>query len=58
MPSHSHAIKLDNGNDGGVAKNAGTGSSQSNDYTQYTGGNQAHNNMPPFLAINFIIKYK
>ena len=23
-----------------------------------TGGDVAHNNIPPFLAINFIIKYK
>jgi microcystin-dependent protein len=28
------------------------------DWLNTTGGNQSHNNIPPFLAINFIIKYK
>ena len=31
---------------------------QNNIYVDNTGGSEPHNNMPPFLAINFIIKYK
>ena len=33
------------------------GQTNSNE-SAYTGGDVAHNNIPPFLAINFIIKYK
>ena len=27
------------------------------DYTENTGGGQAHNNMPPYFTLNFIIRY-
>jgi len=59
MPSHSHSYTPGRaGNDtGGCAGLIGTSSvgSCAKD-TQSEGGDQAHNNMPPFLAVSFIIK--
>ncbi len=57
MPSHNHTI-------GGTAcKNSpcrahggGSGYSNLDDTGGYTGGNQPHNNMPPWYAINYIMK--
>ena len=57
MPSHSHGIKYqgrDKSGDGSEVSDL-TGTSAT-DSTQSTGGGQAHNNMPPFYTINFIIK--
>ena len=62
MPSHNHTLTS-------VVSMAGTkgnpnfvyngGNDKNADITlNKTGGDKAHNNMPPFLAINFIIKYK
>ena len=31
---------------------------QTSSYTQNTGGDEAHNTMHPFLAVNFIIRYE
>jgi len=57
MPSHTHdAVKdRDSGaGDGPYFKSDGqTGRT---DPTLATGGDEAHNNMPPFLALNYIIK--
>ncbi|MEL6986846.1 MAG: FG-GAP-like repeat-containing protein [Bacteroidota bacterium] len=57
MPAHSHGItyadrsKDGNGND--MSDLSGSGETGS---TNSVGGDQAHNNMPPFYTINFIIK--
>jgi microcystin-dependent protein len=60
MPSHNHII-------GGVYVSPGSPynffptdgytSSSSQYTTSYSGGNQPHNNMPPYLILNYIIKY-
>ena len=58
MPSHNHSIS-------GATNTSGSpmnitmmaiGINQTKS-TNETGGNQLHNNMPPYLAINYIIKY-
>lgn len=62
MPSHKHSIEVSKGGggpinpfpegiDGGPAVTV-----ESEDTIQNTGGDEAHNNIPPFLALNFIIK--
>ena len=57
MPSHSH--KLYEGQTGGSQAGPrwyGNASSSGNQI-ESTGGGTAHNNMPPYMALNYIIKY-
>ena len=57
MPSHNHSIKKQVDNNSGNKVSVGSGSSslfyQFDDTaeTNNTGGGQAHNNMPPYLAV-------
>ena len=53
MPAHSHEMDVDRASGGSqsVAGGRGTGTR-----TNATGGGQAHNNMPPWLALSYIIK--
>ncbi len=54
MPSHSHGIKFDQawsfGGTTSIATTSG-GPYGGNGYLYDSGGNQAHNNMPPYLAV-------
>jgi len=62
MPKHTHSLGVGGGNRG---DSPGSGNSEgwASNNTVFTevsstaGGDGAHNNMPPFYAINFIIKY-
>ncbi|BBB67809.1 hypothetical protein UNDYM_3556 [Undibacterium sp. YM2] len=62
MPFHTHSYGVGGGNGGG---NNGTGNSEgwsttSSAFTTWTGSaghNLAHNNIPPFYALTYIIKY-
>lgn len=63
MPSHTHATKLVNGSTAQANyayANAGTSSnsgfSSGADVGGATGGGGAHNNMPPYLTVNHIIR--
>jgi microcystin-dependent protein len=70
MPEHNHTFNVQSwgystaGNDRVLTNNNDKGTNEeisaSTGYPSIsnTGGNQSHNNIPPFLAINFIIKYK
>ena len=54
MPSHTHNYKLAYGvNDPAKGFNYGTNlaGTFSEDFSQAAGGNQAHNNMPPYIAV-------
>ena len=56
MPAHTHSMQVDT--TGGWAKSS-IGSGELNkrtDQTGSTGGNQAHENMPPFLVLAYIMK--
>lgn len=63
MPAHSHSLNIfvENygTNKGGIAPYSTVASNQPEcHYTpSTTGGSGAHNNMPPYLALYFIIKY-
>lgn len=60
MPSHTHVIQTDNNTGGGqfyVSENTDGGSSvASTAITNSAGSDTKHNNMPPYVTVNFIIK--
>ena len=51
MPSHTHTFGITNGNAGSAGGYAGQPVTF-NPETSATGGNAAHNNMPPYLAVH------
>lgn len=55
MPSHTHNFERDNGVSGtGIGGDAGV--TDSDDVIKPTGGDLPHNNEPPYVAVNYIIK--
>lgn len=68
MPAHTHTIGAASSNDEAAGSGLYTGvgrtfedrpivsTSGTPDATSSTGGGGAHNNMPPFLVVNFIVK--
>lgn len=61
MPVHGHNYTHESWIGGDGLKNGGghgqVGFNQKHDITAERGGNKPHNNMPPFLVLNYIIKY-
>lgn len=57
MPKHRHGIRTSNGS-GGQVDNMPWGAALATQTTntEYTGGGQAHNNMPPYIVTKYIIK--
>ncbi len=59
MPSHNHGVQINDATSAGPNRKPETAGIQ-NTYawpSDYTGGNQVHNNMQPYLTLNYIIKY-
>ena len=58
MPSHNHNYNtlIYGGNYGLRVNYGGFGSNLGIEQTEFTGGDQPHNNMQPFTSINYIIK--
>lgn len=58
IPSHDHKIFIDSAGTGGKWGPTGTVQQSTNTYTatDVTGGGEAHNNLQPFLVVNYIIK--
>ncbi len=54
MPSHTHQYAVNAG--GAGVSGTGTGT-PNNTNTTSTGGGEAHENMPPYLIVNYIIRY-
>ena len=62
MPRHKHDIEMTSGGVGYQIERVPFGNQSvwgnSNLPIKPTGGDKPHNNMPPYLVVNFIIKYK
>lgn len=62
MPNHAHTVSIFSGDPDTskpvVSDDNYTDSPDKTSSTSYVGGSEPHNNIPPYLAINFIIKYK
>lgn len=56
MPSHSHATGMSTGTGAGGAAARGTNTVVANANTNLIGGGGAHNNMPPYRRLAYIIK--
>lgn len=56
MPSHTHSVPSGANQTSTYQVNGGSSSQVAAQTTGSTGGDAAHENMPPFLAVNFMIK--
>lgn len=58
MPSHTHSFSRSSGNNMNyvLTTNGARASNPTDSIGGYTGGSQPHNNMPPYQAVNYIIK--
>ena len=56
LASHNHSGSMSVAGGGGSHSGSGANHGNSNN-TSESGGNQPHNNMPPFITINYIIKF-
>lgn len=61
MPEHGHKYNTNwtgNGDQFANVSKVATLNNESNVMTEYTGGDQPHNNMPPYMKLCYIIKVK
>jgi len=60
MPSHNHTIGMRGGANIAQTRVARAGGENIQYYASstYTGGGEGHNNVPPYLAINYIVRYQ
>ena len=57
IPSHAHTIYATSGSSSGGSLAMGWSGSDRSTTTYSSGGGQSHENRPPYIALNFIIKY-
>jgi microcystin-dependent protein len=59
MPSHNHSYIQSAGSAAAGGSNISRGGTNPYGpvYSSSSGGNQSHNNMPPYMALNYLIKY-
>ena len=57
MPAHTHTASGVNKSAGGASPDTGSGTASSAMTTDATGGGGAHNNVQPYLTVNYIIKF-
>jgi microcystin-dependent protein len=57
MPSHTHGVPFDTGGSGFVVPAQQGNGANGRITSDATGGGGAHNNLPPYLVLNFIIKF-
>lgn len=55
MPSHNHVIYSSSGSGGNNEPYLSLGTKRSS-YSDFTGGNQPHDNMPPYYTLAYIMK--
>lgn len=55
IPTHNHGLKVATNPSGGQ-NNLWAGAAATDNGSVYQGGGAAHNNMPPYLTLNYIIK--
>lgn len=61
MPSHTHGLAMQDGSNAGTIDKVSTLQyvpCNWYSHVEYTGGSQPHNNMPPYLVLNYIIRAK
>ena len=61
MPAHTHGLAMQAGNQTGVIDKISVNQFVNCNWyshVEYTGGNQPHNNMPPYIVLNYIIRAK
>ncbi len=56
MPSHRHSVSLSTDDSAGSHFSDGSNTSGATGNLGFTGGDGPHNTVPPFVAVNFIIK--
>lgn len=61
MPAHTHSLAMQAGNQTGLIDKISVNEFENCNWyshVEYTGGNQPHNNMPPYIVLNYIIRAK
>lgn len=57
IPEHKHDLYISDGSGNLAGLSYVTGGSYNGNFTRVTGGSQPHNNLQPYIVLNYIIKY-
>jgi len=56
MPSHNHGVDAGSASFGPGDWYLGSANNNNDNWSEYTGGGQPHNNMPPYIALLYCVK--